>query len=131
MIKKILLATTIFLILDSVWIMIFAQSLYQSHLAEYISHTNGIWQVNYISCVLVYLFLIVGMVLFPIAKAQNNWKKGFGWGLVFGASTYGTYAFTNHALLKNWPLIIAISDVLWGCVICAITSALTIKFSSK
>ena len=30
---------------------------------------------------------------------------------------YGTYVFTNHAIMKEWSWLISLSDLAWGIVL--------------
>ena len=71
-VKKILYSSILFLVLDSIWIMLFAQATYQTHLGEYLMYNNNTWQINYAACIFVYIVLIGGIALFPIEKAQDN-----------------------------------------------------------
>jgi uncharacterized membrane protein len=40
------------------------------------------------------------------------------WSALFGFFTYAAYDLTNLALLKDWPLIVVIIDILWGVILC-------------
>jgi len=52
------------------------------------------------------------------------------WGALFGFFTYATYDLTNLALLKDWPIIIVIVDILWGVVLCSAVATLSF-FAAK
>ncbi len=74
---------------------------------------------------IVYFALIAGIFIFVLPKANGNPLLALMWGAVFGFVTYATYDFTNLAVVKNWPIGISIIDVLWGCVVCGVTSFIT------
>jgi len=44
-------------------------------------------------------------------------------GAVLGGVAYGTYAFTNYAMLEGWTVSLAAADVGWGIVLTAVTAA--------
>ena len=44
-------------------------------------------------------------------------------GAVLGALAYGTYAFTNHAMLEGWTAALVAADVAWGIVLTAAAAA--------
>ena len=41
-------------------------------------------------------------------------------GLLLGLAAYGTYEFTNKAVMKGWTYRLAIADTLWGGVLTAV-----------
>jgi len=43
--------------------------------------------------------------------------------LALGALAYGTYAFTNYALLERWTFTFAAADLGWGIVLTGVTAA--------
>jgi uncharacterized membrane protein len=36
---------------------------------------------------------------------------------------YGTFEFTNYAILKDWHIRMVVTDVLWGTVLTAVSAA--------
>ena len=47
------------------------------------------------------------------------------YGALFGLVTYSAYDLTNLATLKNWPLEIALIDIVWGIFLSISVSYLT------
>lgn len=39
--------------------------------------------------------------------------------------TYATYDMTNLATLKDWPIFITVIDIIWGTLLCSITSSIS------
>lgn len=68
----------------------------------------------------VYFFLAYGLTAFAYPKAAPKFSnlKVFKWGAIFGMTAYGIYDFTNHSVLKLWPLDLVFLDVLWGGFVC-------------
>ena len=66
-------------------------------------------QVRWWSGAVVYVFAAVLLYLFIIKNGRPIWEAG-----VLGLATYGIFDFTNHAILKNYDLSIAVMDTVWG-----------------
>jgi len=48
---------------------------------------------------------------------SNTWTQALFLGMLFGLVTYATFDLTNLALMKGWPTVIVvvdILDILWG-----------------
>ncbi|MDA8561654.1 DUF2177 family protein [Gammaproteobacteria bacterium] len=122
LLKKIIIAIFTFIILDGLWLGVIAKSLYQDNLRLFLNISHGELSVNWVSAFFVYILLIAGILIFPVEKAGDDLKNSLLWGFLFGIFVYGTYGFTNHALVQNWPLKISIIDTIWGGVLCALTT---------
>lgn len=129
LIKKSIVAVITFLTLDGLWLGVFAKSIYHDKLSDFLTLVNGKLSVHWLSVIVIYSVLIVGIIVFPIEKSGNSLKASLLWGFIFGVVVYGTYGFTNHALVRNWPLEIALIDTLWGGVLCAATTCAANYFS--
>ncbi len=46
-----------------------------------------------------------------------------GYGAVLGLAAYGTYDITNLAVLKGWPVIVTVVDMVWGTLVTAACAA--------
>jgi len=123
---KIIYASVIFLSLDILWIGFIAKSIYIDSLKSFLRLSGDSLNPVLLSVLFVYIVLIAGLLLFPIDKAANSAVKALLYGFCFGVVVYGTYDFTNHALINNWPLKTSIIDTIWGGVICGITSSATV-----
>ncbi len=62
-------------------------------------------------------------VLVPAVRA-NSFQDAVIFGALFGFFAYATYDLTNLATTKNWPLKLAVVDMIWGTVLSAKVSAL-------
>jgi uncharacterized membrane protein len=111
-----LAALLIFLILDMVWMLGVARAFYRDRLHHLIRTDIRIvpallFYVVYIG-VLMYLAVIphthVGGMRLPDVVLSS---------ILLGLASYGTYHFTNYALLHDWPLSVALVDMLWGMVV--------------
>lgn len=131
MVKIYGITLVIFLILDSFWLSIISPGLYQQQIGHLLAT-----QVNWAAAVLFYLLFIAGLVVFAVKPSlqQDSWKSALRTGAFFGLVCYATYDLTNHATMRDWPLMITAIDLLWGTFICGITTTIsffTIKKLSK
>jgi uncharacterized membrane protein len=74
------------------------------------------------SAVIVYIILITGLYYFVIGPNKTA-KEGAFFGLVI----YGVFDFTNHAILDNYSLPLAMMDTIWGMVLCGTTTFIMTK----
>ncbi|WP_299030122.1 DUF2177 family protein [uncultured Sulfitobacter sp.] len=66
---------------------------------------------------LFYAFLVLVIMWFVSWPALNEGHSliwVFGSAALLGAAAYGTYEFTNYALLRDWTLQLVVVDLTWG-----------------
>ena len=75
---------------------------------------------------IVYLLIPLGIVLFALPHVSPASLPGSSlfWGFVYGVVLYGIYDMTNLAMLAGWSLKLSLIDILWGGVLCAVTTSL-------
>lgn len=120
--KLYLLTVPVFFVIDIIWLGVVAKGFYQKNL-KYILSPN----VNWTAAIIFYLIYIAGILIFAVlpAVAKDSLRHAAVWGALFGFFTYATYDLTNLALLKDWPIIIVIVDILWGVVLCSAVATLS------
>ncbi len=121
MIKDFLLTLGVILGIDVVWLGVVAKNFYAKQLGGF-ERT-----VRWPAVGLVYLVLALGLVFLVLPKAGGNAKSALLWGGFYGLVVYGVYDLTNMATLKNWTLTMVVVDMLWGSILCGITSYLVTK----
>ena len=67
--------------------------------------------------IIVYLLLAVGLYYFIVKPGRSAWEAA-----LLGLVIYGTFDFTNYAMLKNYDLKTAIMDTAWGSLLFALTT---------
>ncbi len=89
--------------------------------------------INWLATILFYFLFITGLVLFVIQPAleKHSWTHALLFGALFGLITYGTFDLTNLALLKNWPVLVTIVDLIWGMFLSALVSLITYFIAVK
>ena len=78
----------------------------------------------------LYALVITILVVLPALQGEFNLWKVFFFGGLLGLAAYGAYDLTNHATLKEWPLLMTIIDMSWGVLMTGAVSVLTFYLSS-
>ena len=115
--------STIFLIIDVVWLSITVKSLYRPALGNLLKDRPLMW-----AAVLFYIIYMIGVALIILkpALANDSILQALWTGVVFGVVAYGTYNLTNMATVKNWSASIVWIDMLWGGFLTGFSSAVGI-----
>lgn len=121
-------AFVVFFAIDLVWLGVVAKNMYKEHLG-FIMSPN----VNWVAAIGFYMVFIAGLIFFALNPAieKNSVMYAILVGGFFGLITYATYDMTNLATLKDWPVFITVVDIIWGTVLCSLTttvSFLVLKF---
>ena len=115
--------STIFLIIDVLWLSITVKSLYRPALGDLLKDKPVMW-----AAVLFYIIYMIGLALIILkpALANDSILQALWTGVVFGVVAYGTYNLTNMATVKNWSASIVCIDMLWGGFLTGFSSAVGI-----
>ncbi|WP_428305069.1 DUF2177 family protein [Lacipirellula sp.] len=110
--------------IDLLWLGVIMKDFYSSELGELARRQAGGLSPRWPAAILVYLLIPAGIVIFvrPLLQVDSSWAHTAGIGALFGFIVYGVYDLTNRAVLENYSLRLTIADILWGCVLCALTS---------
>ena len=124
-----LLGTAIisFVVIDFIWLNYIAKKFYVSQIGDIGRIEDGQFHPVLWAAFLVYVLLALGIVYFvlPGTSATDDTLAVFLRGAFLGLIVYGVYDFTNLATLKNWPLVLAGADILWGSFATGVVSVLT------
>ncbi len=121
-IKIYLIALSIFLIIDFLWLGLVAKNFYSRHLGEKMKE-----EVNPVPAIVFYLLFVAGLVFFVTMPAIESirWQEAFFPAIFFGLVSYATYDLTNFATLKEWPFKVVVIDLIWGSLLTGVVSLLT------
>lgn len=111
-------AIPVFILCDILWIGFIAKNFYHDKIGFLLG------PVNWVAAGIFYILFISGLTFFatyPGIQAQSI-KLAIMYGGLFGFFTYLTYDLTNLATIKNWPVSVAVVDILWGTVLCAVVA---------
>ncbi|MCM6881632.1 DUF2177 family protein [Enterococcus italicus] len=111
-----------FLVLDLLWLLVFARRMYQENLG----HLMG--QTKIVPAVIFYGIYLIGILFFIVNPAleKGSLFYAIAAGGFLGLLCYGTYDLTNMATLNNWPAMITIIDLIWGTFVTAAVSGFTV-----
>lgn len=110
----------VFLAIDTVWLTLMASRLYRPHLGSLMAD-----KLNFPPAILFYLLYIAGIVVFAVhpALTSGRWTTALMLGAFLGLVAYGTYDLTNHATLRDWPVLITVADLIWGTLLTGLSAA--------
>lgn len=74
-------------------------------------------KLNYIYAIISYLILAYGILYYIENVREKTVVKAF----ILGFIIYAVFDFTNLALFKDYPLGLAIIDMVWGGILYALT----------
>lgn len=104
------ISVPLFLVIDLLWLGVVARGFYQAQLG----HLLG--EINWTAAIIFYFIFLAGLVFFAVYPAvlRSSLLVALCYGALFGFFTYATYDLTNLATLKDWPLPLAVVDIVWG-----------------
>jgi len=112
--KHRLISTSTLLVLDIIWISLFMESRYKKMIKD-IQGTNMTTNIFY--AFISYTLMVIGLNHFVLPNINVNnvsVQDCLSYGFIFGIVLYGVYDFTIGAVLKNWDMKLAVTDVFWG-----------------
>lgn len=105
--------------LDAIWLGALARSTYKRHLGTLLaSHIR--WGAA-LAFYIVYGVGIIGLAVIP-AVAAGSHLHALALGGLLGLVAYGTYDLTNHATIRDWPVVITVLDLAWGILASALSA---------
>ncbi len=99
--------------LDLLWVGVLAKPFYQSRIGHLMAP-----DVRWAGAILFYLLYPAGVLYFAGRSGRAVLDGAF-----LGLLVYGTYNFTNLALLRGWPVALVALDTAWGCLLTAAVAA--------
>lgn len=113
-------ALVAFLVLDIVWISRVVRPMYEQQVGGLLRANPHLGAAG-----IFYLMYAAGVVYFAVLPAleSGGLRPALLNGALFGGLAYGTYAFTNYAVLSGWTFTLVAADVAWGIVLTAVTAA--------
>lgn len=123
--KLYVLTVPVFLLIDMIWLGVVAKGFYRKNLDYLLSP-----QPNWAAAIGFYLLFIVGILVLVVQPAleKDSFVRAALLGGLFGLIAYATYDMTNLATIRNWPVRVAVVDMLWGTVLCAVVSMAAFGF---
>ena len=114
-----LTTAVVMVLIDLIWLGVIAKPMYQAGIGHLMAE-----KPNIAAAISFYALFPVGLMIFAILPESANagWQRTALLGALFGFFTYATYDLTNLATLKNYPLQLALIDILWGSLVSAVAA---------
>lgn len=109
-----------FCALDAVWLGVVARTFYRQQLGDLL-RPDPRWG----AALAFYALFVAGIVLFVTLPAveRDSLGRAVMLGALFGLVTYATYDLTSLAVLRGFPVLVAVVDLAWGASISAAVAA--------
>ena len=121
-------AAVLFLAIDMVWLLWLGRSIYVTEIGEILRQPPNMAAAG--AFYILYVTGLMVMVIWPAFQAQSV-QQALLQGAILGLIAYGTYDLTNLAVMKGFTTKIAIIDMVWGMVLTAAVSALTVLIGTR
>lgn len=114
----------IFLAIDAVWLTTVAKTFYVSEIGSLLKP-----QPNLAVAVAFYALYAFGLLVFVVQPYLNREAilPAVMAGALFGLVAYATYDMTNLATIKGFTWRVAVVDMLWGTVLSATVTFLSLQ----
>ncbi len=106
--------------LDLLWLGVVAKGLYAKYMGTLLRP-----DVKWLPALLFYVLYVSAVVVFVVMPAAERRSLGraLGLGAFFGLAAYATYDLTSLALIREFPLIVALVDLAWGVVLTTVAAS--------
>jgi uncharacterized membrane protein len=114
----------IFLLCDAVWLTEISPAFYRRYIGHLLAERPDLW-----AALVFYLIFIAGVTWFAVLPSALHYRfrNAFARGAFFGLVTYATFDLTCQAVLKDWPVLVTIVDLVWGSTLTGVTTALAAR----
>ena len=121
-----ILTAMIFALIDVAWILTVALPQYQKNIPDLMATEPQLAGAGFF-----YLIFVAGIVHYGVRplEPKTPLRQRLATGALFGFFSYATWAITAFSVLKDFPLSVAITDILWGTGASAVVVWLTIVVS--
>ena len=128
-VKLFIISMLVFFILDMTWIGYIAKGMYFKSYANWLRLDNGDLLPVWWAIVIIYALFAFATLTFVVPLSHGSLLSAFFYGAALGVVIYGVYDFTCVAIFKDWPVMMAFVDWLWGTILCAFSATITVYFS--
>ena len=107
----------IFLVIDAIMLRLYMAPLFERYIGPMMLEN-----IRMAPAALFYLAYVAGLLYLVSVPALKSGAGVILPAAVLGFMAYGTYEFTNYALIKGWTLRMVLTDVGWGTVLTAVSA---------
>ena len=116
-------AIVVFFALDLSWLGVVAKKFY----ADQLGHLTRP-DVQWGAAILFYLIYVAAIIVLCVKPGieRDSVGRAVALGALFGLAAYAAFDLTSLALLKDFPLKVAVVDLAWGTVLTGTVSGVTV-----
>lgn len=118
-------------VVDMIWLGVIAKNIYAQNIGMLLRKSGTAMTPIWWAAVGVYACISLGVIYFVLPQAQGDYMAALCFGAVFGLVAYGIYDLTNYSILANWPLKITLIDLVWGIVLCSLSSVFAVFMQNR
>jgi uncharacterized membrane protein len=107
----------IFLVLDALMLRFHMAPLFQRYIGPLMLDN-----IRVAPAVLFYLAYVAGLLYLVSVPALKAGAPVLIPAAILGFMAYGTYEFTNYAIMKDWTPRMVMTDVIWGTCLTAVSA---------
>lgn len=111
LVKTYLVLVPLMVALDLLWLGLVMKDFYQTKLAHLMG-PGVVWA----PAIIFYLVFTAAVMFFAVVPGAQSGSlaRTVLLGTLFAFVAYATYDLTNHATLRDWPLVVTLVDMAWG-----------------
>jgi len=108
-------------VIDLIWLLGIAKNLYRDEMGSLMAS-----EPKLLAGLAFYLLYALGVSIFVILPAisKQSWIDALQYGALFGFFCYMTYDLTNLAVIRDFPMRLALIDIAWGSAVTALSAAI-------
>lgn len=105
--------------MDLLWLGVIAKGFYQRQLGHLMRP-----DVQWVPAVIFYLIYVAAIVVIVAMPAieKRSLTRALLFGALFGLAAYAAYDLTSLALMRDFPMTVALVDLVWGTTLSAVVS---------
>jgi len=109
------------IVIDLIWLLGIAKNLYRNDMGSLMAS-----EPKLLAGLGFYLLYALGTSIFVIIPAisKQSWIYALQYGALFGFFCYMTYDLTNLAVIRDFPVRLALIDIAWGATVTAISATI-------
>ncbi len=121
-------AAVVFGVLDALWLTLGSGNLYDDRIGHLLAD-----RANPGAAVAFYVVYLLGFLHFVVRPSlvHGRVRRGLLDAAAFGLVTYATFDLTSMAVLRDFPLVVALVDIAWGTVLCTVTAAVVLAVDAR
>ena len=115
-------------VIDLIWLLGIAKNLYRDEMGALMAG-----EPKLLAGLAFYLLYALGVSIFVILPAisKQSWLYALQYGALFGFFCYMTYDLTNLAVIRDFPMRLALIDIAWGSAVTALSAAVAYWVGSR